>query len=125
MRALMPWEICLTDTLKYFDIKSGEYVLKGNNNFTFWEMDYKCDEHISCGLFIRTISGRVVPVSLVSLNPSKGEWRKVYINLTTVLANYTGVNATVPVQLVMTGNRKGDQTDTYFQFDNIKIITFK
>ena len=118
-------EICLTDTLKYFDIKSEEYVLKGNGNFTFWEMDYKCDEHISCGLFVRTISGMVVPVSLVSLNPSKGEWRKVYINLTTVLANYTGVNTTVPVQLVMTGNRKGDQSDTYFQFDNIKIVTFK
>lgn len=110
--------------MKFFDIKSPIFSLRGSGNFAFWEMDYKCDNHVYCELFIHTISGVTVPVSLVSLNPTNGEWKKIYINLTSTLTNYTTTYSTIPIELVMSGNRKSDQSNTYFYFDNLKIITF-
>lgn len=117
-------KISLEDTMKFFDIKSPIFSLRGSGNFAFWEMDYKCDNHVYCELFIHTISGVTVPVSLVSLNPTNGEWKKIYINLTSTLTNYTTTYSTIPIELVMSGNRKSDQSNTYFYFDNLKIITF-
>lgn len=117
-------KISLEDTLKFFDVKSPILLLKGSGNFTFWEMDYKCDNHIYCELFIHTISGVTVPISLVSLNPTNGQWKKIYINLTSTLTDYTTTSAIIPIELVMSGNRKSDQSNTYFHFDNLKIITF-
>ncbi|PKP21126.1 MAG: hypothetical protein CVU04_02450 [Bacteroidetes bacterium HGW-Bacteroidetes-20] len=118
-------KISIDDTLDFFDVKSPIIQLKGSGNFTFWEMDYKCDNNIYCELFIHTISGTTIPVSLVSLNPTNGVWKKIYINLTSTLTNYTSASSTIPIELVMTGNKKSDQSNTYFYFDNVKIITFK
>lgn len=115
----------LPDSLAYFDIKSPIYSLKGSGNFTFWEMDYKCDNSVYCEIFVHTISGTTIPVSLVTLNPTKGEWKKIYINLTSTLTNYTTTSTTIPIELVLTGNRKSDHSFTNFYFDNVKIITFE
>lgn len=115
----------LDDSLAYFDIKSPIYSLKGSGNFTFWEMEYKCDNSVYCELFIHTISGAIIPVSMVSLNPTKGEWKKIYINLTSTLTNYTTTSSNIPIELVMNGNRKSDKSTTNFYFDNVKIITFE
>lgn len=117
-------ETTLNDSLDFFDIKSPILQLKGSGNFTFWEMDYKCDNNIYCEIFIHTSAGPIVPVSLVSLNPTNGQWKKIYINLTSTLTNYTTTSSRIPIELVMTGNRKSDQSNTSFFFDNLKIITF-
>jgi hypothetical protein len=118
-------KISLEDTSTFFDIKSPIFSLKGSGNFTFWEMDYKCDNKIYCELFIHTISGAIMPVSIVSLNPTNGEWKKIYINLTSTLTEYTTTSTTIPIELVMNGFRKSDNSVTNFYFDNIKIITFE
>lgn len=118
-------KITLEDTTTFFDIKSPIFSLKGSGNFTFWEMDYKCDNKIYCELFIHTISGFIKPVSILSLNPTNGEWKKIYINLTATLTEYTTTSTTIPIELVMNGNRKSDNSVTNFYFDNLKIITFE
>lgn len=118
-------KITLQDTVTLFDIKSPTYYLKGSGNFTFWEMDYKCDNDISIQLFVYTSTGTISPVSLVTLNKTNGVWKKIYINLTSTLTDYTTSAATIGVELVMTGNRLSNNNVTNFYFDNIKLITFE
>jgi sensor histidine kinase YesM len=118
-------KITLQDTVTYFDVKSPKYYLEGSGNFTFWEMEYKCDNNIDIQLFITTSTGTISPASLVSLRPTNGEWKKIYINLTSTLTNYTTTAALMGVELVMTGNRLSNNNVTNFCFDNIKLITFE
>jgi hypothetical protein len=118
-------KITLQDTITYFDIKSPKYDLEGSGNYTFWEMEYKCENDISIGLFVYSTTGVKVPVSLVSLRETNGEWKKIYINLTSTLTEYTTSSSTIGVELVMTGNRLSNDQITNFCFDNIKLITFE
>lgn len=117
--------ISLTDTLKFFDIKSPKYNLKGSGNFTLWEMDYKCDNDMYVELFIHTASGTISPVSLITIKHTNGVWKKIYINLTSTLTQYTTSVSIIGVELVLTGNRLSNNSITNFYFDNIKLITFE
>ncbi len=116
-------KITLVDST-YFDIKSPKYYLEGSGNFTFWEMEYKCENNIDIQLFVYTATGAITPVPLVSLRSTNGEWKKIYINLTSTLTDYTSSAAYIGVELVMTGNRYNSSV-TNFCFDNIKLITFE
>ncbi|HPE40551.1 MAG TPA: hypothetical protein PLI77_05615 [Bacteroidales bacterium] len=118
-------QISLQDTVTFFDVKSPKYTLKGSGNFTLWEMDYKCDNDVFIELFVHNISGTITPVSLVTIKATNGEWKKIYINLTSTLTQFTSSASTIGVELVMNGNRLGNNAVTNFYFDNIKLITFE
>lgn len=108
----------LKDSIKSFEIASGQLKLPGAGKSVFLELNYKCDEDLYTGLVI--IQSNTVPTheSLVVLRGTNGVWKKAYINLTLAVSR----NTTASGFKVLLSGSKNNRDVANFYFDNIRVL---
>jgi len=86
----------------------------------FLEMEYNCNYTLVVGLFIIDVDVQTIRHPILVLNPTNGDWKKIYVNLTpTVSDSYFAeyFNVFFRVDKLNTG----DSAAVYV--DNLKLIT--
>ncbi len=94
-----------------------------NPNQPVWmEISFKTDVALTVGMFIIDAqSGQSTSNDMVTLPPTNGVWKKVYIDFTTLVANTTP-NSLFSMY-INAGMNAGDQTDNIY-ITNLKILYF-
>ena len=89
------------------------------NSEVFLEMNFNVNTTMAVGVYI-TLPGSVSQVPIVYLNPTNGQWKKIYIDLTTTLNAYAG--ATSYRVFYYLKNTTGDHYRIIM--DNIKLLSY-
>jgi len=111
------------DSLNYCNVVTSFFNLKAVGMRHFWEMKYKCESgEVVTYLNFRNTSTGIYQQDMVIL-PATTTWKKVYIDLTDVIAWTSGANDFVSVRLGIRGNPNPDSPKATFYFDNIKLVT--
>ncbi len=85
----------------------------------FLEMNFNINTTLIVGVFVTTF-GLINQVPIMTLLPTNGKWKKIYINLTTTLNAYTGATKFRVYYYV-----KNTSGDNYrILLDNIKVLSF-
>lgn len=86
----------------------------------FLEMEYQTNYSLVVGLFIIDENVQIIRHPILILNPSGGEWKKVYVNLTpTVSDSYYAEYFNVFFRI----DRQNTSDTAKFLVDNLKLIT--
>lgn len=113
----------LTEDKPYFRIatnvgnEDGFKLPQANNWPIFLELNYKCNQTFTIGVFANEIS-QIIENPLIGINPSE-EWNKIYINLKPIV-NYS-ISA-VDFNIVVDGHLGEGLTKGEIYLDNIKLI---
>ena len=119
----------LKDTAFYFDLRSENLELFSDGTYrTFFECNYNIDAKndpsnpeasVGIGLIAVSSSGNTTHYPVVMLNPSEGQWKKIYVDLSQVVGqNYTARYFVLQI----TGFRETHEKAVKFYFDNLRII---
>ena len=109
--------VWIEDTLTFCITTPKLYDLPNQGNSIFLELDYKCTEMFSVGLFAK-IAGEEM-IELVHVNPS-AEWNKIYINLGPNITNTSSSSPEYFRVYISGATEKGTEAEYYF--DNVKVI---
>ena len=109
--------VWIEDTLAFYITTPKLYDLPDQGNSIFLELDYKCTDLFTVGLFAKISSEEMI--ELVHVNPSE-EWNKIYINLG---PNITDASSDSPeyFRVFIAGSTEKD-TEAEYYFDNIKVV---
>lgn len=94
--------------------------LPGANTNVFLEMNYKCDYTFYAGLFVNT-PGSIVTNQIIGLNPTDGQWNKIYVNLTPEVTAQTNASSFRLFFRAIKATEDSLKTANIF-LDNIKIV---
>ena len=117
--------ILLSDSSSvFFDVVTPYMPLQGEGKRYFWEFSYKIingriTTHLS---FENTISG-IINQDLMLFSSTQGGWRKAYIDITEWIMQASNVASQVSTRLRITGTRTNASIDSYYCFENIKLIS--
>lgn len=104
-----------------FEIVSPELNLPAVGKNLFLELNYKCDQEMYVAVLTKAHNfNSWTQHSLIGIR-SSDEWKKMYVNLTDIISNYSEGYSTVTSQLLFSGNSL-EAPSAKFYFDNIKII---
>jgi len=81
------------------------------------EMDYKTQSVITVGVF--AFDPLAHQVSVLNLNPTDGEWKKVYVYFTTAITSYINADN---YKVFIGGYLDEDQDRSEIYIDNIKLL---
>ena len=109
--------VWIQDTLNFYVTTPKLYNLPDQGNSIFLELDYKCTEMFTVGLFAKIASEEMI--ELVHVNPSE-KWNKIYINLGPNITNASSDNPEY-FRVYITGSTSKD-TEAEYYFDNIKVV---
>lgn len=95
------------------------FELPQNSAPVFFEMDYNTNNSLIVGMIIAELGVQITQHPIVIINPSGGEWKKIYINLTpTINANYNADYFKVFIR----ADKSNDVENATILLDNIKLI---
>jgi len=111
------------DSLKYFNVVTPYFPLKGHLVKHFLEMYYKCEGgEMTVSLnFQNTYSG--APPQDLAVLPSSKSWKKIYVDISEIIDLASGAAEQVSVRLYIQGNRNSNSKNAYFYFGNVKLIS--
>ncbi len=109
--------VWIEDTLTFCITTPKLYDLPDQGNSIFLELDYKCTDMFTVGLFAKIASEEVM--ELVHVNPSKN-WNKIYINLGPSITDAASRTPEYFKVYISGSTEKGTEAEYYF--DNIKVI---
>lgn len=109
--------VWIEDTLAFYITTPKLYDLPDQGNSIFLELDYKCTDMFTVGLYAKISSEEMI--ELVHVNPSE-KWNKIYINLG---PNITDASADSPeyFRVFISGSTEKSTVAEYY-FDNIKVV---
>ena len=113
--------IALEDTVVFFNVVTSPFYLKGYGVRHFWEMYYKCDSGEMITYLNFQNAGTLSQDMIVF--PATKTWKKAYIDLTDIISLACGTADRISVRLGIRGYPTQNAKNTYFYFDNIKVIT--
>lgn len=117
--------VALLDTnSQYFDLQTPYCILPCRGTSCFWEMDFKCENEVTAEVAFLNSSNVVQYEPLMVMRKTDGEWKRICINLTQVLASYSPSTGNMYARLMIHSAQK-DGKPTHFYFDNLRIITYK
>ena len=109
--------VWIEDTLTFCITTPKLYDLPNQGNSVFLELDYKCTDVFTVGLFAKIASEE--RMDLVNVNPSE-KWNKIYINLG---PNITDSYIDNPEYFrVFISGSTGKSMEAEYYFDNIKVV---
>jgi hypothetical protein len=117
-------KVSLGSSEVYFDLVTSYNTLYGKGERQFWEISYKSyngqmNTYIN---FESTLSG-VTLQNMAVLPSTKGEWKKIYIDITDIIRQACNIATQVSVRLGISGSRINEDLDAYFHFEYVKLIT--
>lgn len=86
---------------------------------SYLEIDYKSSVPFSIGLQSTNVSGTNDAEYIISVRPSNGVWKKMYVGLQSYTGSFKGVAYRVLLKAFLDG-----QTEGYVAVDNIKVISY-
>jgi hypothetical protein len=108
-----------SDTAIFECVSRDEFVLPNDGSAIFLEMNYKTNNAVTVGLFVKT-SSQIIQEPLMVLNRNS-EWKKIYINLTSAVGTHQdALNFRIFFGVV----KETDVTEARFLLDNIKLVHF-
>ncbi len=95
-----------------------QWVLPRGGTQVFLELNYKSNNTFRTGIIAYTTTGDQVD-TVLNINPTAGEWKKIYINITDAVSTYTNtIN-----NRIFFAMEKAEGLDTAkLYIDNIKLI---
>jgi hypothetical protein len=87
----------------------------------YLELNFKTDNTFVIGVFTYGTT-LLYQTPIINLTPTNGEWKKIYIDLTTTLNAYPGM---LSYRVYMNAFKEAGLTQSEIQFDNFKIVTRK
>lgn len=113
-------EIMLNKTDSNLNMETAKaYSLPTNRRPVYIEISYRTQTTLRVGFYgIDNASGLVTNVPFINLNPSNGEWRKVYLNIASEVSSFT--NTKFKVYFKADHNRS--LTQSQILLDNIQLI---
>lgn len=113
-------QVTLEGNKKSFQINSfkGFQLPKNGNSAIIMELHYNVTAELTVGI-IANQPGNTSVNPLVVLNPTKGNWKKVYINFTELVNTYRSAN---DYSFYFSGKLPSNATQATFCLDNIKLI---
>jgi hypothetical protein len=113
--------ISLRSATTFFEVETiQKYTLPRGASPVFLEMDYKIDNSVKVGLdaYFTGVPAQVVSITLY---PNPTQWKKIYINFTPDISNYS----TAGNFRIFLGQFKDSGVQTAnLLFDNIKLVHF-
>ena len=95
------------------------YTLPTNRRPVYIEISYRTQTPLRVGLYgINIITGLVTDVPFISLNPSNGEWRKVYLNVASEVSQTINNKFKVYIK----ADHLKTQTQSQILLDNFQLI---
>jgi len=99
-------------------ISSNTFAIPYNSSAIFLEIDYKCNNQFSVGIFANSVSQSIQVAPSLVINP-KAQWNKIYINLTQEInAQINALNYNIYFGILKDSGV--DVAEVYV--DNIKLI---
>jgi hypothetical protein len=109
-----------------FDCKTSQLYDLPRDSKVYVELDYRCDEELTIGLFGRVYSSGSlsdVRYPIVTLYPTDGKWKKVYVNLTDEISDTPQAwDYRIFMSAIKTSDTEGEIAEIYL--DNIKILYY-
>ncbi|MDD4603761.1 MAG: hypothetical protein PHF97_08135 [Bacteroidales bacterium] len=104
----------------YFEcVTHNEYDIP--NAPVFLEMNFNTSNSLTVGVY--SYSGTTIyQTPILTLNPTNGAWKKIYIDLTTTLNAYTGMQS---FRVYFSTFKEASLKESMILFDNFKIVTRK
>ncbi len=109
--------VWIEDTLNFYITTPKLYNLPNQGNSIFLELDYKCTDIFTVGLFVKKASEEVI--ELVHVNPSE-KWNKIYINLGPSITD-ASVDSPEYFRVYISGST-AEGSDAEYYFDNVKVV---
>ena len=95
------------------------YTLPTNRRPVYLEISYRTQTTLRVGLYgINIVTGLVTNVPFINLNPSNGEWRKVYLNVASEVSSFTNTKFKVYIK----ADHLNTQTQSQILLDNFQLI---
>lgn len=85
----------------------------------FFEMNYKSNTSFTVSLLCKPLDGPTQKVGVIGINPTSGEWKKIYITLSPTVNSFTTGNQFKPV---IGYARQADIPSQEVYIDNIKVL---
>lgn len=105
----------------HFDVTTNPIPLPVYNYYVYLEITYKSESNMDIGLKLSTDTYAHAVRQVGGVKETKGEWKTVYFDLSSVLMGYHNASGSVTnANLILSG--VGNEGDTPFYIDNIKII---
>jgi hypothetical protein len=100
------------------NVTSGERIeLPGNGVPVFLEMDYNINHPLVVGLYI--YGSQITQHPVVVINPSDGKWKKIYINLSSVISGFTDADF---FNVFIRSDKVEGYDDPVIMVDNFKLL---
>ncbi|MCX6306366.1 MAG: hypothetical protein NT040_15495 [Bacteroidetes bacterium] len=110
--------VVLDATHDYFECQTHtEYPIPYQQ--VFLEMNFNCSNPFVVGLFTYGTS-ILYQTPVITLNPTNGQWKKIYIDLTTTLNAYTAMYS---FRVYFRAFKDAGMTKSGILLDNLKIVT--
>jgi hypothetical protein len=107
------------DTLRdFFECQThAEYDIPASP--VFLEMNYNTSNSVQVGVF--TYGSTILyQTPIITLNPTNGVWKKIYIDLTTTLNAYTGMSS---YRVYLSAFKDAGVAQSSLLFDNFKVLS--
>ena len=95
------------------------YTLPTNRRPVYIEISYRTQTTLRVGLYgINIVTGLVTVVPFINLNPTNGEWRKVYLNI----ASEVSLTTNNKFKVYIKADHLNTQTQSQILLDNFQLI---
>jgi len=102
------------------NITSGQGIeLPGNGAPVFLELDYNINHPLVVGLYIYEFGSQITQHPVVVINPSDGKWKKMYINLSSVVSGFKDADF---FNVFIRSDKVEGYDDPVIMVDNFKLL---
>lgn len=102
----------------FFEIISKDaFVLPGNGDYVFLELNFKTDIEFTAGIFANSSSAKE-QIAVLVMNPSEN-WKKIYVNLTHSVSTSDDAG---DFNIYFSGTLPEDLDEAEVMIDNIKLL---
>ncbi|MCB0821317.1 MAG: hypothetical protein KDC09_01375 [Bacteroidales bacterium] len=102
-----------------YDPEAGGLDLPRYGEYVLMEMEYNSNTQLLVGLFIYEIASGIIQHSIVILKPTDGKWKKIYVNLTPAVDQYSSADY---YNVYFHAEKQAYDDLEYVYLDNLKVI---
>ncbi len=102
-----------------FDNEAGGFDFPRYGEYVLMEMEYNTNVRMLVGLFVHDYASGIIQHSVVILNPTASQWKKIYVNFTPAIDQY---NSADYFNVFFRSEKQSGEEVDYVYLDNLKVI---
>jgi len=103
-----------------YDPERPGYDFPSGGQPVFLEMDYNTENYLAVGIFVTDIGSGITQHPVVVFQPTGGEWKKVYVNLSPSISAF---NTSDHFNVFLRADKDSSLEEARILVDNLKLIT--